>query len=427
MFCGVAGSARAAVEPEAAPGLRGPSAEPVAAPAASEGLDEAEAVDLALRTNPALRAFRAQRAVAEGEIVSASALSNPSLRLEMLHVQEGAQMGWGSTLKWAPPQPGVWPAQRAQARANLESVRSEIATQEWALATQVRTAHATLLELREQARLCDSALALRRRVVALLRTRVGRGGATRIELNLAELAVLNAQREADALELRRTQAQAQLQALLGVASVTPVPVRGVSDEQGADAGLPDPEALAEHALSLHPALKAARARIGAREQAARTEHAKRWPWLELSGRYRQNASARYMHDVQLAVELTLPILNLNTGPIRVTEAALDQEKLAAEARLQALRQGIYAACAELRVHKQILRRFRDELLPILSEHERLMEIAARGAEVDLIALLSSEESVLRGRREYSDARLAYRRAWLGLEGAAGVPLQEVRR
>ena len=54
-----------------------------------------------------------------------------------------------------------------------------------------------------------------------------------------------------------------------------------------------------------------------------------------------------------------------------------------------------------------------------------MELALKGGQLDLVALLSSEESALRGQREYSDARLAYRRAWLALEAAVGTPLKEV--
>lgn len=401
--------------------------EPPAAPAArSAALGEDDAVSLALQDNPDLRAFRKQRAVAEGGIVSATALQNPTLRLEMLHVQEGSAMGFGSTLKWAPPQPAEWTARRAQARARVDEIRYAITEREWQLTALVRGAYRTILALREQERLCGSILALRRRMVALLASRVARGGATRLEQNLAELSALNAQREHDAITLRQIQAQAQLRALLGIVSGDPIEVTGTLAEPDRSE-LPEPGALAARALSARPLLRALSARSSGSEQGVRIEKARRWPWLELSGRYRENGSAKYAHDVQLAVELSLPILNTNAGPLRVAAAQLDYEQAQAQAQAQALTQGIYAACAELRVHRDILRRFRREVLPVLTEHERLMELAARGAEVDVVALLGSEESVLRGRREYGDARLSYERAWLLLEAAAGMPLQEVAR
>ena len=62
---------------------------------------------------------------------------------------------------------------------------------------------------------------------------------------------------------------------------------------------------------------------------------------------------------------------------------------------------------------------------MLAEHERLMRLALDGGQIDLLALLSSEESVLRGQREHSEARLFYRQVLLNLEAAVGFPLQRV--
>lgn len=396
-------------------------------PSLAEGLGEEEAVVRALQSNPALRAFRKQRAVAEGEIVSATAFANPSLTLEALHVQSGSQLGWGANLKWMPPQPVEWAALRSQARAHLDEVRYQIAEQEWLLTTQVRTTYATLRELTAQERLFDSALALRRRIVVLTRRQVEHGRATRLELNLAELSIVYAQRDLDDLELRRTQAQALLHAQLGVVSTEPIIVRGTAPGEMVIATLPDPAALAERAVAARPTIKAAYARILQRDQAVRIEKSRRWPWLTLSGRYRHTESTPFSNDVLLGVELSLPMFHLQPGPLQVAQAQREQEQAAVEAQVQALLQSIYVACGELKVRLKILQRFQREVLPVLVEHEHLMQTALDGAQVDLVALLSSEENVLRGQREYSDARLAYRRAFLSLEAAVGVPLQEGTR
>lgn len=383
----------------------------------------------ALTQNPALRAFRRQRAVAEGEIVSATAFANPSLSLEALHLQSETQIGWGATLKWMPPQPVEWAALRAQARSHLDEIRYQIAEQEWLLTTQVRTTYATLQELSAQDRMLESAVALRRRIVALVRRQVEHGQATRLEHNLAEQSVIYAQRDLDELELRRTKAQSLLRAQLGVVSAQPVALQEVAPAPIELATLPDPAALAEQAVAVRPAIKAAYARILQRDQAVRIEKSRRFPWLTLSGRYRYNNynSAALRHDVVLGVELSLPMLHLRPGPLQVAQAQREQEQAAAEAQVQALLQSIYAACDELKVRAKILHRYQHDVLPVLAEHERLMQITLDGAQVDLVALLSSEESVLRGQREYSDARLFYRQALLSLESAVGVPLQEVVR
>ena len=402
-----------------------PTNTPTNTPTDSAEFTEQEAVQHALKWNPSLRAFRKQRAVAEGLIVTATALTNPTVQLQLVHFQEAAEMGWTVTLKWTPPQPVEWLAKRSQSHAYLEQVGHEIAEQEWSLAAQVRTLHGALVELREQAKLLDEALQLRRRMGTLMQARVQRGAATRLEQNLAQLALLSAQRERHEVELRRTQTQSQLHALLGIMSAVPLTVRGepVAEPQGV-ARL-DAAALAEQAVLNRPLRKAAHARITQREQALRAEKSRRIPWPELGGRYGQTGSTKYPNDWQVGVQLPLPILNWNNGPVQVARAELLQEQAAEQAQLDALRQSVYAACAELQLRSDILQQYRREILPILTEHERLMQIAVQGGQLDLVALLSSEDSVLRGRRDYSAARLAYRQAWLTLQAAVGTPLPEV--
>lgn len=393
--------------------------------APTAGLDVEAAVALALRSNPGLRAFRKERALAEGELVSAGALPNPTLKLEILHAQDASQLGWGGTLSMVPPQPVVLSARRGQAQARISEVKSAVAEREWNLASQVRITHATLIELREQRRIHEAAVAVRQRLLSVLRTRLQRGASTRIELNLAELAGLQARRSLDEIELRNVQAQAELQSLLGIASSEPLILHGERFTPTLDAGPVDAAALFSHALSRRPLLKAAHARIAQREQTLRLEKARRWPWFELSGRYRQDGSARSPHDVQLGVQLSLPIFNTNAGPIQVAAAELERERAVLEAQVVSIEQNIRAACTELAVRREILLRFHREVLPILNEHEQLMEAAVRGSQLDLVALLTSEESVLRSRREESEARLAYQRSWLLLEQSMGAPLQEV--
>lgn len=393
----------------------------------TDGLDASEAVAMALKWNPELRAFRKQRQIAEGEIVSAGAWQNPSLKLELLHAQSTSQLGWSGTLSFMPPQPVEMSARRGLARAHLDEVKSAIAEREWAMVNQVRLTHATLIELREQRRLYEESLAVRQRLIASIRTRVERGATTRLELNMADIAGLQMRGALDEIELRRAQTQAQLQTLLGVLSAEPIPLKGERMTEASYAAEPDAAALFSDALLRRPLLKAAHSRIVQREEALRIQKARRWPWFELNSSYRRNNSTKYPNDLQLGVELTLPILNLNSGPIQMAVADLEREQAQLEAQVLAVEQSINAACAELRLRRDILLRFQREVLPILGEHERLLEIAVRGAQVDMVALLSSEESALRARREESEARLAYQRAWLTLETAAGAALREVVR
>jgi len=386
-------------------------------------LSEDEAVLIALRDNPQLRLFRIERDVAAGQIITATALSNPSLSVEALHVQSPDRLGLEVALKWTPPQPVEWLARRSQARARQAEVNYEIAEREWALATEVRVAHSTLIELLDQRRMGELALGLRKRLSAASKTRMHRGAVTRLDLNLVELAQMYAQRDLDELDVRLQQAQSGLQLLLGVTSAAPIPVLGSPMGPIVPLAETNPEPLSQQALATRPALQAAYARIQQRNQAIRIETTRRYPWFTFKGAYRENAISSYPHDLQLGVDLSVPVLNTNTGPIKVAEAELAREQASVLALVQQITQRVYAACAELNIRRSILLRFTQDVLPSLQEHERLLEVAARGAEIDLVALLSGEESVLRRRRDHSDARLAYRRAQLQLQAAVGRPAE----
>lgn len=382
-----------------------------------------DAVLRALRDNPQLRLFRAERAVAAGQIVSATALSNPSLALDALHVQAPDKLGVEFSLRWTPPQPVEWLARRSQAQARQAEVNHQVAEQEWAVATEVRIVHATIIELREQRRMMDSALQLRQRLLGAVQKRVTRGAATRLEQNLVDLALMYAQREVDELDVRMQQAQSALSVLLGVVSPRPIVIAG-SPLPGPGSSQLDPESLTQKALTARPVLQAAHERIKGRLAAVRVEQARRYPWLGLRATYRENNLSNYPHDLQLGLDLLLPVLNTNAGPLQVAQAELAREQASVLALVQDIAVRVYAACAELNLRRSILVRFTKDVLPALQEHERLLGVAVRGAEIDLTALLSGEEAVLRRRRDHSDARLAYQRALLTLQATVGVPLSE---
>src|SRR6185436_7442705 len=87
-------------------------------PEAQQGISEDEAVALALKLNPDLRAARKQIGVAEAEVIAAGALKNPTVDMDVLHLEElSKRKAWAVTLGWEPPQPEVRSARRAAANA----------------------------------------------------------------------------------------------------------------------------------------------------------------------------------------------------------------------------------------------------------------------------------------------------------------------
>jgi outer membrane protein, heavy metal efflux system len=391
----------------------------------NDGLSVDEAVAIALVANPDLRAFRRERDIAEAQVVAVSAISNPTLRLELLHLQnlDVSSLGWGFALQWTPPQPGVWSAHKAQARARVEEARQQISEREWEIATRVRLEHATALEVEKQREPTRRMLDLRKRWVDAIELRVSQGASTRLEQTLATLALARLQQELADLEVRHATSVRTLMGLMGVAVGTTVRLEdsgsgAVPDE---DAPALDVEDLARQALSNRPHFRAAAARYEQRDQALRAEQAKRWPWIRLSAmpRYRYNDTSSHPNDVGVAVDVTVPIFDWNTGNIAAAEADRRRQVDQLLADVASLRRDTAQECAEIEAQKATLKRFRTAILPTLDEQERILDAVFQGQQADLSTLLAAQETTLRIRREYVDLRLRYQKAWLDLARTVG--------
>ena len=376
-------------EPDA---TTGGAARPSMTPPAS--LTEDAAVALALRANPDLRAVRHDRGIAEGQVVAAGALSNPTVSFDMIHLEDwSAQSAWAIALGWAPPQPGVYSAKRAAARAGADAVNADIAEAEWQVAISVRAAHASLLAIAAQRALIEKTLAARRQIVELVRKRVAGGATTPLDLGVAELAVAQVERERDDLAAQEIAAATDLGQLLGT-----TPAHGVMGSLSDDTGPPPPlDALVEATLAARPALAAEERRYRQREETVRLELDRRWPWFHFTAlpRYRADGSDVHPHDFAAGIEVTIPILNLNGGPIQVAEATRDQEHEAFAKLAGGIRRDLAGARDEIALRAETLRRYEVDVLPGLDAQEKLLASAVAGGQLDIVALTTAEDVILR--------------------------------
>jgi len=393
-----------------------PGARPSLTPPAA--LTEDVAVVVALRSNPDLRMLRHQRGIAEGEVVAAGALANPTVAFDIIHLEDwSAQRAWALSLGWEPPQPAVYAARRAAARAGAEAVDAELAEAAWQVAAAVRAAHASLLGIAEKRALVDREVGARRQIVELLRTRVAGGASTRLDLGVAALAVAQVERERDDLAAQEIAAAAALGQLLGT-----TPAHAVTGDLFDDARPPPAlDALVEETLTARPALAAEERRYRQREETVRLERARRWPWFRFTAvpRYRADGSDVHPNDFSAGIELSVPIFNLNDGPIQIAEATRDQERESFGKLVGGVRRDLASAREEIALRGQALRRYVDEVLPGLETQQRLLAKAVAGGQIDIVALTTAEDLILRSRSTYIDLRLACYRAWIDLDRTVG--------
>ena len=139
----------------------------------------------------------------------------------------------------------------------------------------------------------------------------------------------------------------------------------------------------------------------------------------MQARYRKNDQSNYPNDVTLGLQVTLPIFNLNPGPIAAAEASRHALRDVATAHRLGIERDVRVLRAESARRREIAEHYAQTIAPVLTEHAALVKQALAGMELDLTALLAAEDMVSRGGIEYLEARLAQRKAEIALARALG--------
>ena len=395
----------------------------------TDGVSSDEAVAVALFANPALRAFRRERGVAEGEVVAAGVLPNPFLEVTWLHIENLtkslATSGFDIGLRWTPPRPGEIGAKRARAEARLAEVRAQIADEEWKLAADARKAHAAVLATQERRRFADAALALQGRVRRFLRDKRDLGDASRLEANLIELEYLETMREREAILTEETRARQELNRVLGLPPLTDVAL------QGADltyrALRLDPGTLEAVMIDRRPDLHVAREVYEQAQQQLRLAHILRIPWLSFGPAWQRDGSAQegVINKIGIGVGFEIPLSNLNHGELMRLDAARERLREAFAASVHTARAEVADALRALRAQERLVRLFEDEIRPVLDENAQLTGAALELGDVNVLQFVTAQTRVLKSRREFIEARLDYWKAVFDLERALGARVTEV--
>lgn len=383
---------------------------PVAPAKSSELASEDALVQFALSHNLDLRAAHWEQDIAAAGVSSAAALNNPVARGEWLHVQSPANYGWGVGVEWEPPQPGVYGSGKDAARAQMRAVKADFSERSADLEAAVRVRYAQIGALTEELALAEKSVETRRSVHLAIKDRVNHGASSRIDLSLVAISLARGEQERDLLVLGRATEVTELEALLGLPagqslSLTP--------------RLPSDRGVEARAATPRPQLQADAARAEAADLTLSAERAKRWPWLALQARYRKNDQSNYPDDVTVGLQVTLPIFNQNPGPIAAAEASRHALRDVAAAHRLGIERDVRVLRAESARRREIAEHYAQSIAPVLSEHATLVEQALAGMELDLTALLTAEDLVTRGGIEYLEARLAQRKAEIGLARALG--------
>lgn len=395
-------------------------------PAAGPRVSLAGLLLYADKFSPVLSVARSTRSRADAARAAAEPLlpGNPEL-LMGAGMRKGAA-GTGSNILVQLLQP-LWIAgERGLRRDAAETfgalTDAEIEQIRWVVHCDVHAAFHRALVERERLRLAERVVAFQEEVLHIVERQIAAGETAPLTLRIAQAETAQARQEAVAARQALRASHIRLAQLSGWPARTPPEPEGRVDTPRDP---PDFERLLGVARERLPSLKVHAARVS--EAKARVELAEREAWTKpsIGARYihEGNPGAEGAYDVLMGM-LAVPVPSFQRNQAgraetraaaTVAEAELAAERALLEARVAKARSEVVAA-------KERTLAYGTEILPRFEENLTLLQRSFELGEIDLLALTTGRERLLRVQSDAFGAQLDYFVALAGLERVVGVDL-----
>lgn len=390
----------------------------------SDGLDADEVAFAALFLNPALKAKRAEKGIAAGQLIDAKLWPNPEFSSNLRWEKDGRGRSFEPELSFEVLRWGERKGTRQAANANVEAVRFEILADEWKVVSDARVAYWDVAALREKLRVSKESLDIAEKLSKSVRSRVTRGVATAMDLNLAEIEHVRSQLENKRVEGELAAAERNLRLVIGLPPAAElklqIPEKPLSRIQHTWT-----YGDAENQLTGTASLKAEEWRYQVSEGNLRAAIARQFPGLRLGPSNSIEFDGHWTSFLGFLVSLNLPILNRNQGEVIEKLAAREKARADYLARLHELRSSLADAFGQLEISEGLLDFQEKELLPKAQETLRLTERAIEAGELDIFELFKAQTSIVEIKQGYLAALVQYRTALQSVERVLGKPLNSL--
>ncbi len=395
--------------------LLAPGGLPAAQPVAQSPLTLAQAIALALRSNPELRAAAQELAAQDGAVIQAGALPNPELEL----LREGHERPNRS----ATVQLNVPIEMGGKRAARVDASRAERRLAALALEATRARVHADtvaafheLLVAKERSRLAAELAALAHSASDAARKRVLAGKVSPVEENRARVAEAGVRIEALQAARELDSARIRLAALW----------RG--DPQGLEVAGPAPVVLPEapplaqllHQLENAPAMLHARAQVDQRQALVQVERTRRVPDVNvIVGAKREDPERRI--GAVLGVSVPLPLFDRKQGALLEALRRTDKARDERDGEATRLRAELGDAHARLGAALQEAGLIAAEILPGAEDTYRA---ASRGFELgkfSFLEVLDAQRTLFQSKNQYLRAVAESHRAAADIARIVGMP------
>lgn len=302
------------------------------------------------------------------------------------------------------------------ANATLARTSADIAVQALDVRRLVRVAYFELVAAANRVRETSDLRALSERTRNAARDRFESGAAPRLEALQTELALAQADNEAEAARGRLAAARAELNTLIGRA-----PDAAADPVDTFDAGAVPADLAA--AIAASPDVAAIDREIDEAVARERLARAMRTPDPTVSGGLLFDAPPDFTYGWRAGLAIAIPIFTRHAAAVQVEAARVAQLRAQREARVATLTGDVSAAAARAQAARRQYLRYRDEIVPQLTTIESMAEDSYRSGQTGLAAFLQALQAAREVRLRATDAGLDYQTALADLERALGGPIR----
>jgi cobalt-zinc-cadmium efflux system outer membrane protein len=373
----------------------------------AEGLDESEAVALALARNPDFQADLTELGVTAASVSEVAQLRNPFLTL---------LLPWGpkqleATLRW--PIETLWlrPRRVAAARLDAEAIAQRLVANGLELAAQTRLAWADAALAQDRAPLVEETVAIRERIAEIAEQRLRIGESSPFETGAAR------DDRARALEDRARQKAQDEVARQRLGSMVGLPEGDfvVNAEGGDLSACTDAATLLTDARAARPELRAAELTVEGAAKRAGLTHLEALGLVAIAD---ANQRGTRGFEAGPGFDVNIPLFHLGGA----AHARGTAELVRARARLLALHQQVDREVREARTRVVEAREVMDAWDKVVAEREATLS-AARAryeeGEEPLLVVLESQRQLGDARLRRAEVRAELRRARARLSRAVG--------
>jgi cobalt-zinc-cadmium efflux system outer membrane protein len=372
------------------------------------------ALDRALAANPTITAARLRGRIDVAGLAVARERLNPEAAIELQ--KETPKQSYGLSL---PVELGGKRAKRiAVGEATVRAGEAEIAVVVAQVRNDVRRSYFGLLAAETRLSLMQEVRDISVRARAAAQQRFDAGGAPRLEVMQAELALASADNDAEAARGEADGARAELNALLAQPLDTAITLSSAFDS-GTSLTREAALALAHDANTelrvLDRQIETQRARLA-------LAGALRTPDIIPSAALTHGAAPEFDYGWRAGVAIAVPIFTTHGAAVQLEQGALDQlsaQRQASVTRIDAL---VSSAAVLAQTRRQLYLRYRDEIVPLAQQVEQVAQDSYQLGQTGIVSLLQALQSSRDVRLRSLDAASQFQNSLADLERAIGAPL-----